>query len=570
MYVKRKCKNTYTNFTVCEFLRTQKLGKHPLSTESGATMGGTDISLGRISSALAGAQHWEKNREIEQAAKRDGLGNAATALRAQYGFGDGMQRMQLESILKGDTRLARGTGTGEAETVAKDGKRTVYLNNYKDTMSADEQLAMGITLGHEAYRDGLVGSGQQQFMETARAVIGHTEMALRMQSDARYTKSLDNIIAGSSILQKDIDAYKSGDMMTMLEHAAGNYDWSKDYWRVLKNGDIVDDLQDDQVSFEDGRETIYIGKGKQGTLEEYLKMENGSGYTELMKKAGFTYSKDEKGNFISWTSVGHTIKAADIRSLVETNKVKNLEAGIPKNLLQRAVIGIENGTKRLVNSTVNKAKTLGSSVKVSTRSINTEKVSGKSLEFWNSIMDSETMAKYDKNNNGGTPQCNNYVGDSMKSKFREDIYNKVFPDGVSTANKMFDRFKENPNLKVIDTNKYTIDNIQTMADKGVLIIMAFKNPNPKESGHVAFVAHSGVRMMSSPKNYKGTKLPQSGFGYEQSFKSAYPILSQAGEVTGNVTAAWGIPGWNDDSKVDDLGYREYLLKNYVRFYTVVK
>jgi len=198
-------------------------------------MGGTDISLGRISSALAGAQHWEKNREIEKAAKRDGLGNAATALRAQYGFGDGMQQMQLESILKGDTRLARGTGTGEAETVAKDGKRTVYLNNYKDTMSADEQLAMGITLGHEAYRDGLVGSGQQQFMETARAVIGHTEMALRMQADQRYSERMGNIIAGSSILQKDIAAYKSGDMMTMIGHVAGNYDYSKDYWKLVVN-----------------------------------------------------------------------------------------------------------------------------------------------------------------------------------------------------------------------------------------------------------------------------------------------------------------------------------------------
>ncbi|MGI5173564.1 hypothetical protein H0R92_08190 [Treponema sp. OMZ 840] len=241
MYVKRKLKNTYTNFTVGEFLLVQKLGKHPLSTESGATMGGTDISLGRISGALAGASHWNKNREIERAAKRDGLGNAATALRAQYGFGDGMQRMQLESILKGDTRLARGTGTGEAETVAKDGKRTVYLDNYKDTMSREEQLAMGITLGHEAYRDGLVGSGQQQFMETARAVIGHTELALRMQSDARYTKSLDNIIAGSDILQKDIDAYKSGDMMTMLDHVAGNYDWSKDYWKLMKDGSLIDD-----------------------------------------------------------------------------------------------------------------------------------------------------------------------------------------------------------------------------------------------------------------------------------------------------------------------------------------
>ena len=103
MYIKRKLKNTYINFQICEFLQPQNKGvktavKISVSTariESRAT----DISLGRISGALAGASHWNKNIQIEKAAKRDKLQNAATALRAQYGFGDGMQRAQLESIL---------------------------------------------------------------------------------------------------------------------------------------------------------------------------------------------------------------------------------------------------------------------------------------------------------------------------------------------------------------------------------------------------------------------------------------------------------------------------------------
>ena len=218
-------------------LLEMNLGKDGFNMQLG--MGGTDISLGRISGALAGASHWNKNIQIEKAAKRDKLQNAATALRAQYGFGDGMQRAQLESILKGDTVLAKRAGKGsDAETVTKDGKRTVYLDNYKETMSREEKLAMGITLGHEAYRDGLVGTEQQQFMETTRAVIGHTEMALRMQADKRYSESMDSIIAGSAVLQKDIAAYKSGDLMTMLGHVAGNYDYSKDYWKLTKDGGL--------------------------------------------------------------------------------------------------------------------------------------------------------------------------------------------------------------------------------------------------------------------------------------------------------------------------------------------
>ena len=267
MYVKQELKNTHINFPVGEFLLMQKLGEHPLSTESGATMGGTDISLGRISGALAGASHWNKNIQIEKAAKRDKLQNAATALRAQYGFGDGMQRAQLESILKGDTVLAKRGGKGsDAETVTKDGTRTVYLDNYKETMSREEKLAMGITLGHEAYRDGLVGSEQQQFMETTRAVIGHTEMALRMQADKRYSESMDSIIAGSAILQKDIAAYKSGDLMTMLSHVAGNYDYSKDYWKLMEDGSLAYDgdgwLKDsngNQIYDEDGNPMGALG-----------------------------------------------------------------------------------------------------------------------------------------------------------------------------------------------------------------------------------------------------------------------------------------------------------------------
>ena len=198
----------------------------------------------------------------------------------------GAVRLQLESILKGDTVLAKRAGKGsDAETVTKDGKRTVYLDNYKDTMSREEKLAMGITLGHEAYRDGLVGSGQQQFMETARAVIGHTEMALRMQADKRYSESMDSIIGGSAILQKDIAAYKSGDLMTMIGHVAGNYDWSKDYWKLRldgtleaeydKNGKLITDLN---------VEYLDIGGNLQKRL--HIKDDTGSGSRSLARYVG--------------------------------------------------------------------------------------------------------------------------------------------------------------------------------------------------------------------------------------------------------------------------------------------
>ena len=46
MYIQKEVKSIHTNFQIREFLRTQKLGKHPLSTESGAATLG---ARGRLS-----------------------------------------------------------------------------------------------------------------------------------------------------------------------------------------------------------------------------------------------------------------------------------------------------------------------------------------------------------------------------------------------------------------------------------------------------------------------------------------------------------------------------------------
>ncbi|MEE1157594.1 MAG: hypothetical protein U0K80_09260, partial [Methanobrevibacter sp.] len=96
------------------------------------------------------------NSKIEKAAAENKLKNAATAMRMQYGFGDEVQLKQLDDILNGKTVLGIGNVNGEAQTDMENGKRTVYLNNYKTDMTREEQLAIGIKLGHEAYRDGIV------------------------------------------------------------------------------------------------------------------------------------------------------------------------------------------------------------------------------------------------------------------------------------------------------------------------------------------------------------------------------------------------------------------------------
>lgn len=112
--------------------------------------------------------------------------DAAVALRAQYGFGDDAQREQLDAILAGEAELVKGgvnSATAEAETQIEAGKRVVHLAGYREGMSPEEQLRLAITLGHEAYRDGVVGTSAEQKAETDSAVIGHTGMMTRMFED---------------------------------------------------------------------------------------------------------------------------------------------------------------------------------------------------------------------------------------------------------------------------------------------------------------------------------------------------------------------------------------------------
>ncbi|MDR0527567.1 MAG: hypothetical protein LBG79_07130 [Spirochaetaceae bacterium] len=199
----------------------------------GVSEKGLSVNGGRIGSALAGAKAIAVNEAIGRHVKETGA-DVAVALRAQYGFGDDLQKEQLKEILSGKTVLNLSSeGDAVAQTVMEDGKRVVSLNGYKEGMSVAEQMALGLTLGHEAYRDGIVD--KNNVLETREAVAGHTEMALRMFSDSAYKAEMNNIIGGNVNLQRDITAYIQGSNV-FNAYADSNYDSSADFWKLMENG----------------------------------------------------------------------------------------------------------------------------------------------------------------------------------------------------------------------------------------------------------------------------------------------------------------------------------------------
>lgn len=184
------------------------------------------------------------------------------------------------------------------------------------------------------------------------------------------------------------------------------------------------------------------------------------------------------------------------------------------------------------------------------------KVLGDSKSFWENEMTPEMANKWSTTTKGA-PQCLSYMINMLKRNFPEYV-SKIFynPRHIHLT----DSWRENDNLIRLSPNKYEISDIQSMADKGLLILMSYDNPNPKQADHFAFVGHSELTLFSDPiKSVSGALLPQN----RKASESEYPVLVQAGAFTGVIWIAWGSNGWN---KVT-----HNLFKNgIIRFYAIRK
>jgi len=280
------------------------LGRNGTSMNFGT--GGADVSIDNLAAAFRGAQVWDANNRISSYIKKQGKegGNSFDSyvtLRAQYGYGDAMQKDQLFDILKGDVTLntdAKGDYAAET-TLDGNNKRVINLAGYQQGMSTEDQFLLAVVLGHEAYRDGV--KTNDNYLETRAATLAHTQMALRILAGGEKMTFNDN-------LMNDITAYavayNSNNMSLFNNYVDANYDSSADYWRVIMNANgSVDkilwdgDYTNATIVEADGTERFLPLQA--GSVTQALSNAIGNGITKnqvnsIMLKSGLDFNNETK------------------------------------------------------------------------------------------------------------------------------------------------------------------------------------------------------------------------------------------------------------------------------------
>jgi flagellar motor component MotA len=232
---------------------------------------GANVSIDNIVGSIQGAMVWNVNNRITRYTEKNDFKEKIT-LRGQYGFGDKKQKNQLWDILSGRNPILTEKGKDyTAETDIIDGKRTIKIGNYTAGMSDEDQMLLAVVLGHEAYRDGIVSLDNN--LETQRAVLGHTEMAIRMVMDGQMMAFNDNLL-------KDIVEYfySNGNLDLFNAYVDNNYDSSGDYWRLVKDENGKWDwIEDGDLNFNFDLKDMEISSvlGKRSDLAYTINMKTG-------------------------------------------------------------------------------------------------------------------------------------------------------------------------------------------------------------------------------------------------------------------------------------------------------
>ena len=549
--------------------------------------GGANISIDNLAAAFRGAQVWNVNNKIGKYVKNNDF-DSAIALRAQYGYGDDIQKSQLWDILKGRAEIRTDVdGDFTAETTIENGKRVINLSGYQSNMSIEDQMRLAVILGHEAYRDGIVTDDNN--METRSATLAHTEMAIRM------------LLGGESgfvdqNLAKDIQAYldaKKDDFNAFNAYVDASYDSSGDYWKLTREGNLE---YDGFATLRDAKGNIlrsYKEMGLnsiddiEGALLWLLNIDRNDSagvqrVRNLMSKSGLTHDRN-------WNWSGNRLQGYDLRSGPIYTDYTNANIGetilkesflrlyftprLQENQAREAINRIYGSPGEYLTLTNNRDdgfRALVSRLFTSDEIANSQSTygsnyvtypGGDSFVFFNTYITNELMEKYKAKteiNAEGVAEtitkCNLFARYIVSTYFENQIFNNIFQGREDRANDIFLSFRNNPYMERLDVNEWGIEGIKQLADDGTLVFFSsYHFPNP---GHIAFVGNSKLILNTIPSipGLQGT----SGMNLRRD----QMVFIQAGTSTGITIVNKGTDDW------DTLSIREERLKNIYTFYRV--
>ena len=137
-------------------------------------------------------------------------------------FGDlmsGRAILAREARLAARARTDRGEGDDKIITLGREA-------------NGESRFGLGITLVHEAFRDGEIGD--DQVGETERAVLGHVDAAQEVMNG--YGKR-----ALGAAQRREVQYIRfmqaMGDNAKISEYVKGKYDSSADYWKLVQDAD---------------------------------------------------------------------------------------------------------------------------------------------------------------------------------------------------------------------------------------------------------------------------------------------------------------------------------------------
>jgi hypothetical protein len=166
------------------------------------------------------------------------------------------------------------------------------------------------------------------------------------------------------------------------------------------------------------------------------------------------------------------------------------------------------------------------------------KTPGPAQAFWRRAMTPELAIKYRATKK--QTFCNVYVADTLAAFFGQEIFAAVFPDGVKAPHVLFREWQANPRLVRLAPSAFSLPEIQTLADEGFLVLLAYYyNKGPS---HVAFVGPAELVLFTVP--VIGKLEGKSAAALDADWR---PVVVQAGTYAGVTSVAYASNGWFDAS-----------------------